>query len=73
MLGGSPADGKVALVAAVQKGGDLIASDLIKAAAKMVGGGGSTHAELAMAGGRDPGRLDEALDAVRLRLRPDGQ
>ncbi len=73
VLGGTPADGKVALVAAVQKGGDLIASDLIKAAAKMVGGGGSTHAELAVAGGRDPGRLDEALDAVRVRLRPDGQ
>ncbi|HEY2303194.1 MAG TPA: alanine--tRNA ligase [Acidimicrobiales bacterium] len=73
VLGGSPAEGKVALVAAVHKGGDLVASDLIKAAAKMVGGGGSTNPELAVAGGRDPSRLDEALDAVRQRLQPDGQ
>ena len=73
VLGGSPADGKVALVAAVHKGGDLVASDLIKAAAKMVGGGGSTNPELAVAGGRDPSRLDEALHAVRQSLQPDGQ
>jgi alanyl-tRNA synthetase len=73
VLGGSPAEGKVALVAAVQKGADLVASELIKLAAKMVGGGGSSHPELAVAGGRDPSKLDEALDAVRQSLHPEGQ
>jgi alanyl-tRNA synthetase len=65
---GSSHDGKVALVAAVPSGGDLVASELIKEAAAIVGGGGSSHAELAVAGGRDPGRLDEALETVRRTL-----
>jgi alanyl-tRNA synthetase len=72
VLGGSPGEGKVSLVAAVAKGEDLVASDLIAAAARLVGGGGGKNPELAMAGGRDPSRLDEALDLVRqtLGLRP---
>jgi alanyl-tRNA synthetase len=68
VLGGSPGEGKVALVAAVAKGGDLVASDLIAGAAKVVGGGGGKNPEVAMAGGRDPSRLDEALDLVRQAL-----
>jgi len=68
VLGAAPADGKVALVAAVAKGSGLVASELIAEAARMVGGGGSKHPELAMAGGRDPSRLDEALDAARRQL-----
>ncbi len=68
VLGGSPAEGKVALVAAVAKGSDLVASELIAGAAKLVGGGGGKNPELAMAGGRDPGRLDEALALVRHAL-----
>jgi alanyl-tRNA synthetase len=68
VLGGSPSDGKVVLVAAVAKGGDLVASDLIAGAAKVVGGGGGKNPEVAMAGGRDPSRLDEALDLVRQAL-----
>jgi alanyl-tRNA synthetase len=68
ILGGSPSEGKVSLVAAVASGEDLIASDLIAEAAHIVGGGGGRQAELAMAGGRDPARLDEALAAVRLKL-----
>ncbi|MDQ6613769.1 MAG: alanine--tRNA ligase [Actinomycetota bacterium] len=71
VLGGSPAEGKVALVAAVAKGSDLVASDLIAAASKLVGGGGGKNPEVAMAGGRDPSRLDEALDLVRQTLRLD--
>jgi alanyl-tRNA synthetase len=55
-------------VAAVPKGGDLVASELIKQAASIVGGGGSRHAELAVAGGRDASRLDEALQTVRRAL-----
>ncbi len=68
VLGGSPAAGKVALVAAVAKGEDLVASDLIADAARIVGGGGGKQPDLAMAGGRDPERLDEALSLVRQKL-----
>ncbi|HLY84493.1 MAG TPA: alanine--tRNA ligase [Acidimicrobiales bacterium] len=68
VVGGSPAAGKVSLVAAVAKGSDLVASDLISDAARIVGGGAGRQAELAMAGGRDPARLDEALAAVREKL-----
>ena len=68
VLGGSPGEGKVSLVAAVAKGENLVASDLIAAAARMVGGGGGKNPELAMAGGRDPSRLDEALELVRRTL-----
>jgi alanyl-tRNA synthetase len=68
VLGGSPGAGKVALVAAVAKGSDLVASDLIAEAARIVGGGGGKNPELAMAGGRDPSRLDEALNLVRRTL-----
>ncbi len=68
VLGSSQPDGKVALVAAVPKGGDLVASALIADAAAIVGGGGSKHPELAVAGGRDASRLDEALESVRRAL-----
>ncbi|MDQ1417289.1 MAG: alanyl-tRNA synthetase [Acidimicrobiaceae bacterium] len=68
VLGGSPDVGKVALVAAVAKDSGLLASDLIAEAAKIVGGGGGKNPEVAMAGGRDPSRLDEALRLVRQTL-----
>jgi alanyl-tRNA synthetase len=68
VVGSVVAAGKVALVAGVPRGSDLVASDLIKEAAKMVGGGGGRNAEVATAGGKDPGRLDDALDAVRRLL-----
>jgi alanyl-tRNA synthetase len=68
VLGGSPAAGKAALVAAVAEGTDLVASDLIADAARIVGGGGGRNPELAAAGGNDPGRLDEALASVRAKL-----
>jgi alanyl-tRNA synthetase len=45
-----------------------VASDLIADAARLVGGGGGKNPEVAMAGGRDPSRLDEALDLVRRAL-----
>ncbi len=68
VVGGSPGEGKVALVAAVAKGSDLVASDLIAEAARIVGGGGGKNPDVAMAGGRDPSRLDEALALVRRTL-----
>ncbi len=68
VLGGSPGEGKVALVAAVAKDSGLVASDLIADAAKIVGGGGGKNPDVALAGGRDPSRLDEALQLVRQTL-----
>ncbi|MGH9106138.1 MAG: DHHA1 domain-containing protein, partial [Acidimicrobiales bacterium] len=69
VLGGSPEGGKVSLVAAVAKGYPLGAPELVAAAASLVGGGGGgRNRELAMAGGRDVSRLDDALAAARERL-----
>jgi alanyl-tRNA synthetase len=69
VLGGSPDGAKVALVALVAKGEAVGAPELISDAAKLVGGGGGgKNPEMAMAGGRDAGRLDEALDGVRAKL-----
>ncbi|HSS10668.1 MAG TPA: alanine--tRNA ligase-related protein, partial [Acidimicrobiales bacterium] len=68
VLGGSPGRGKAALVAAVAKGSQLVASDLIAEAARIVGGGTGRNAELALAGGNDPSRLDDALASVRAKL-----
>ena len=46
-------------------------SDLIADAARTVGGGGGgKNPELAVAGGRDPSRLDEALDQARAAAGP---
>jgi alanyl-tRNA synthetase len=69
VLGGSPDGAKVALVAMVAKEAAKGAPELISGAAKLVGGGGGgKNHEVAQAGGRDPSRLDEALDAVRKQL-----
>jgi alanyl-tRNA synthetase len=67
VLGGAPAGGGVALVAATTKDSGLVAFDLIADAAKTVGGGAGKgkNAELSVAGGRDPSKLDEALDQAR--------
>ena len=42
----------------------LPAGSLVRDLAKIIGGGGGGRPDLAEAGGRDPGRLDEALQAV---------
>jgi alanyl-tRNA synthetase len=69
VVGGVPDDGKVALVAVLAKDSGLVARELIGDAARMVGGGaGGKNPEVAMAGGRDPSRLDEALGDVRQKL-----
>ncbi|HXW79735.1 MAG TPA: DHHA1 domain-containing protein, partial [Acidimicrobiales bacterium] len=66
VLGGSPEEGKVSLVASVERGYGAEAPELVATAARLVGGGGGgRNPELAMAGGRDVSRLDEALDAAR--------
>ncbi len=66
LLLGTVEDGKVALIAAVTK--DLIergvrASDCIKQAAPVVGGGGGGRPDMAEAGGKIPEKLPEALAA----------
>jgi alanyl-tRNA synthetase len=65
VLGSSPGGKGVALVAAVTPDSGLHASDLIKDAVALVGGGGGKSADLAAAGGKFPEKLDEALDLVR--------
>jgi alanyl-tRNA synthetase len=65
-LGADLGDNKVALLVAVTP--DLAsrvkAGDIIKQIAPMVGGTGGGRPDFAQAGGRDPGKLDEALDRV---------
>jgi alanyl-tRNA synthetase len=62
---GTPDGNSVSLVSVTRKGGSLQASDLIAGAAKIVGGGGGKGADMAMAGGRDASKIDEALADVR--------
>jgi alanyl-tRNA synthetase len=69
---GSAADGKAALVAMVTT--DLVdrglaARDVLLPAAKVVGGGAGGKGDLAMAGGRDPSRLAEALAVAATEAR----
>lgn len=68
VLGSSPGGKGVVLVSAVTPDSGLHAAELIADAARIVGGGGGKAADLAMAGGRLPEHLDEALAAVRDRL-----
>ena len=55
----------MALVVRRGQGQRLDASTLLADAAKAVGGGGGKQADMAVAGGRDPSQLDEALDLAR--------
>ena len=57
--------GGVALVAATAQGVDGGAAPLISAAAKAVGGGGGGKGDIATAGGKNPGGIDEALGLAR--------
>jgi alanyl-tRNA synthetase len=63
---GSVVDGKVNLIAAVTR--DLTkryhAGKLVQQVAQAAGGGGGGRPDLAQAGGKDPGRLDQALSLV---------
>jgi alanyl-tRNA synthetase len=65
VLGSAPEGGGVAIVAAVAADSGFNASELIADAAKKVKGGGGKSADLAVAGGKDPEALDDALDLVR--------
>jgi alanyl-tRNA synthetase len=65
-LGAATQDGKVSLLVVVTRDliGKLKAGDLIKAMAAEVGGTGGGRPEMAQAGGKDPSRLDAALEKV---------
>jgi alanyl-tRNA synthetase len=66
VIGGEPVGGGVALVAATTKESGIEARSLIAEAARTVGGGGGgRNPELAVAGGRDASKLDEALEQAR--------
>jgi alanyl-tRNA synthetase len=60
-------EGKAAFISAVSKdvlvSKGLSASDCVKTAAKVCGGGGGGRPDLAEAGGKDPSKLAEALQA----------
>ena len=64
LLGETPTGG-VSLVAAIQPDEGIAAADLIKTAARAVGGGGGGKGDIATAGGKDPAGLDEALRIAR--------
>ncbi len=71
ILLGAAADGRVHLVASVAP--ELVergvkAGAIVKAAAAVVGGGGGGRDTLAQAGGRDPERLDEAIETGRAAI-----
>ncbi|MEI8240063.1 MAG: DHHA1 domain-containing protein, partial [Actinomycetota bacterium] len=61
VLGGISDTGGVSLVSAVRPDSGLVAGDLIRDAAKAVGGGGGGKGDIATAGGKHPDGLDEAL------------
>ncbi len=70
-LGSAVSEGKAALLVAVTP--DLVAKikagDIIKQIAPIVGGSGGGRPDFAQAGGRDPARLQEALEKVAGLLR----
>jgi alanyl-tRNA synthetase len=71
ILLGTAADGRVHLVVSVAP--ELVergvrAGEVVKHAAAVVGGGGGGRDTMAQAGGRDPERLGEAIDAGRAAI-----
>jgi alanyl-tRNA synthetase len=68
---GTAADERVHLVAAVTPGlvsRGVRAGAVVKVAAQVVGGGGGGRDTMAQAGGREPSKLPEALDAARAAI-----
>ncbi|GAB4130499.1 MAG: hypothetical protein Kow001_24290 [Acidobacteriota bacterium] len=63
---GTPENGKVSLVVMVTPdlSERLRADELIRPIARIVGGGGGGRPDMAEAGGKEPGRLGEALEQV---------
>jgi alanyl-tRNA synthetase len=74
-LGSDLGDGKAALLVAVTS--DLTsrfkAGEIVKKIAPVIGGSGGGRPDFAQAGGRDPSRLDTALEQVATMIRADNQ
>jgi len=71
VLGMADGEGKVTLLAGVTD--DLIkkikAGDIVKEIAPVVGGGGGGRPQMAQAGGKDPGKLPEAMEKAKEMVR----
>ena len=68
LLAAATIEGKVLLVAGVSR--DLVeeglkAGDIVKEVAPIVGGGGGGKPDLAQAGGKDPSKIDEAIEKAK--------
>jgi alanyl-tRNA synthetase len=61
VLGSATDSGGAALAAAVAKESGLQAGELLREAARAVGGGGGGKGDVAVAGGKDAGGIDDAL------------
>jgi alanyl-tRNA synthetase len=67
----APADGRVTLALGVTPDlkGRLAAGELIREVAAVVGGKGGGRPDFAQAGGRDPGKIDDAFERLRTLVR----
>jgi alanyl-tRNA synthetase len=70
---GTASDESANLVAAVSKDLGIDARDLLRPAAARIDGGAGGKPDLAMAGGRKPAALDEALEVARVEARGSPQ
>lgn len=68
VLVGTPDGEKASLVAAVVPESGLVASELLKDAAKILGGGTGLQAELAQAGGRNVDKIESAYLVIKSLL-----
>lgn len=72
VLAAETTDGKVLLIVGVSKdlvGKGIKAGDIVKQIAPIVGGGGGGKPDLAQAGGKDPSKIDEAIETAKTILR----
>ena len=69
VLAGETDTGGVSLVAATLPALKVNASDLIKDAARAVGGGGGGKGDVATAGGKNPAGIEEAIEIARSKAR----
>ena len=68
VLIGTPDGERVAIAVAVAKDSGIDAGSLSGLAGRTTGGGGGGKGEVTTAGGKEPGKIDEAIAAVRAQL-----
>jgi alanyl-tRNA synthetase len=73
VLGGSPDGTRANLAVSAAPAGEhpVDAGRLVKDIAPLLGGGGGGSPEMAVAGGKEPGGIDRALDEARRLLAPE--